>query len=392
MIAAQRDQETAGKTSLVIAVPRLRPSYSETFIQEHLSHLESESRYFFSPWFLNPVLLSRKSDEWENLPRPARYFLQAAARPFLDICEDLHTAALKKFLKHHNPGAVLAEFGPVGVSVMEACRAARIPFVVHFHGFDASKRSILLLYQRAYKKMFQQASSIIAVSKDMKKKLIQIGAPEDKVILNPYGVDTARFSGANPAKAPARFLAIGRFVEKKGPHFTLLAFKRMLREEPRAELVMAGKGQLLKFCKLLTAELGLNNSVSFPGVLPQDEIIRLMRTSRAFVQHSVTADCGDSEGTPVAILEAQAAGLPVIATRHAGIKDVVIEERTGLLVEEEDVEGMARQMLRLARDEQEAEEMGIFARVRIQNSFSKAMSFQRLRETLRSAARAGFKN
>jgi glycosyltransferase involved in cell wall biosynthesis len=95
-----------------------------------------------------------------------------------------------------------------------------------------------------------------------------------------------------------------------------------------------------------------------------------MAEALAFVQHSVTAPNGDMEGTPVAVLEAGAAGLPVIATRHAGIPDVVIEGETGLLVDEHDVEGMAAMMIRLAEMPETAMEMGSAARKRVREHFS----------------------
>jgi colanic acid/amylovoran biosynthesis glycosyltransferase len=88
------------------------------------------------------------------------------------------------------------------------------------------------------------------------------------------------------------------------------------------------------------------------------------------VQHSVVASDGNSEGMPNSILEASASGLPVVATRHAGIPEVVLDGETGFLVEERDVEGMARQMARLVMEPALAEELGRAGRKRMQESFS----------------------
>jgi glycosyltransferase involved in cell wall biosynthesis len=90
-----------------------------------------------------------------------------------------------------------------------------------------------------------------------------------------------------------------------------------------------------------------------------------MRRSRAFVQHSVITTHNDREGTPLAVLEAMATALPVIATRHAGIADVVEHERSGLLVEERDIEAMAAHMLAMARDPERAKALGLTAREKI---------------------------
>jgi glycosyltransferase involved in cell wall biosynthesis len=111
-----------------------------------------------------------------------------------------------------------------------------------------------------------------------------------------------------------------------------------------------------------------------------------MRRARAFVQHSITASDGDSEGTPTSILEAQVTGLPVIATRHTGILDCVSEGETGFLVDEQDVEGMADQMVRVVRNPDEAAALGKAARSAGLERFSLEQSLARLGEVLRQAA------
>jgi glycosyltransferase involved in cell wall biosynthesis len=109
------------------------------------------------------------------------------------------------------------------------------------------------------------------------------------------------------------------------------------------------------------------------------------------VQHSVRTSYGDSEGTPVAILEAGATGIPVVATRHAGIKDVVIEDKTGFLVDEGDIEGMAGCMLRLAKEPPLASGMGRAARERICREFSMEQSIRNLLKIIETAIQS-YKN
>ena len=94
---------------------------------------------------------------------------------------------------------------------------------------------------------------------------------------------------------------------------------------------------------------------------------------------------GDSEGTPVAILEAGAAGLPVVATRHAGIKDVVIERETGFLVDEGDIGTMADHMIQLAQSPSFAGTMGQQARKHIAGNFSLEKGIGRLWTVLENA-------
>jgi glycosyltransferase involved in cell wall biosynthesis len=280
----------------------------------------------------------------------------------------------------------LAEYGMTGVEVLGACLAARIPLVVHFHGFDASSKPVIQRYLSGYRRMFAAASAVVAVSAPMRAQLIAWGAPEERTHLNSYGVDEARFVGAAPADAPALFVAVGRFVEKKAPQLTLRAFGQVLRVDPSARLIMAGEGPLLDPTRRLAAELGLQESVEFPGAQHPEQISALMQRARAFVQHSVTAPDGDSEGTPVAIIEAQMSGLPVVSTRHAGIPDVVIDGETGFLVNEGDVAGMGRMMARLASQPALAARLGESARRRALAGYTLSRHLEQLAGILSAVA------
>jgi glycosyltransferase involved in cell wall biosynthesis len=137
---------------------------------------------------------------------------------------------------------------------------------------------------------------------------------------------------------------------------------------------MVGTGPLFDECQALAKKLGIDHVVTFLGGQGPDVVRKELQQARCYVQHSIEAPSGDSEGTPVSVLEAGATGLPVVSTRHAGIPDVVLEGETGFLVEEHDVEGMAQQMLRLAQDPDLAGKMGRAGRARIQEFFSKEKS------------------
>jgi glycosyltransferase involved in cell wall biosynthesis len=157
-------------------------------------------------------------------------------------------------------------------------------------------------------------------------------------------------------------LAVGRFAETKSPHLTLLAFHQVWLAFPQAKLIMVGKdggGELFEACQILVKALNMETAVEFKGILSPEEVYAEMQKAYAFVQHSVTTPLnGDSEGTPVAVMEAMACGLPVVATRHAGIADMIENEVNGLLVEEYEVNAMADSMKYLVQNPQKARELG----------------------------------
>jgi len=294
------------------------------------------------------------------------------------------TAAYLQAFRRYGVEAVLAEYGEMGVLAMEACRRASVPLIVHFHGYDASLHSVLQEHAKTYPLMFKEAAAIIAVSRAMQRKLITLGAPPEKVHYNPYGVDCEEFGGADPAGAPPIFIAVGRFTEKKAPQITLSAFAQVYQLRLDARLRMIGEGPLLDECRRLAEQLGVSAAVTFLGGQPPEVVRQELRRSRCFVQHSVESSTGDSEGTPVSILEAGATGLPVVSTRHAGIPDVVIEGETGFLVDERDIDGMAQHMLRIAEDPALAARLGQAARKRIADHFSLERTISALWETIES--------
>jgi glycosyltransferase involved in cell wall biosynthesis len=347
-------------------------NYSETFIRQHAADLPAETLLVdvWPPWRGNGSswvrsLPGRACSRALSLLSPASYGRRV-------------TAAYVDLFRRERVDAVLAEFGPTGVAVMDACRQLCLPLFVHFHGYDLSVRRVLERYGAAYRELFGRAAGLVVVSRAMREKLIALGAPHARVHVNPCGVDCELFGGAEPAQAPPLVLAVARFVEVKGPQFTLAAFARALREHPGARLRMVGDGPLLEDCRRLSESLAIGHAVTFLGRQPHHVIAEEMRRARLFVQHSVEASSGAVEGTPLSVLEAGASGLPVVSTRQGGIPDVVLDGETGLLVRERDVGGMARGMLRLLRDPTLAASLGGAARRRVQTHFSAARSIERL--------------
>jgi colanic acid/amylovoran biosynthesis glycosyltransferase len=348
---------------LVVFVPQ-KDVVSETFIRAHLERLPFQIlvRYGLQHDLYDES--GRRVWRWGKFFRIATWWLPLGARiAFL-------TSFLSRHLQSIKADAVLAEFGTTGSWVAPACGRVEVPLFVHFHGFDAWKEKVLKSYRAPYRRMFETAAGVVAVSKPMHEQLLGLGAHPERLLLSPYGVDTERFNGARPAERRPRFLAVGRFVEKKAPLLTLLAFSQVVASTSGARLTMVGEGPLLEPCKRLVNKLGISQFVTFAGRKTPAQISDLMREARVFVQHSLRADDGDCEGTPIAIVEAQMSGLPVVSTRHAGIPEVVVEGETGFLVDEGDVEGMGAAMLRLAESPELAGLMGAAARDHARRHFT----------------------
>ena len=241
--------------------------------------------------------------------------------------------------------------------------------IVNFHGYDASVTTILENHKEQYKELFDYAKHIVAVSKAMKEKLISLGANPEKITYTPCAPNNSFFD-INPTFLENSFIAVGRFVDKKAPYYTILAFQKVLNKLPDAKLYFCGDGELYNTCRNLVNYFQLSNSIIFLGSVSAKELKGLYEKVTAFVQHSVTAFNGNMEGTPVAILEASAAGLPVVSTNHAGIPDVILHEKTGLLVNEHDVDKMAEYMIYLLENKEFAKVLGAAGRKFVKSNFT----------------------
>jgi len=364
---------------------------SETFIRAQLEGLQG-----------NKVVLYNYHPEYTYNGRLIRYFygkhpllkkLKTLLPQFLywrvvtrhERSDTATRDCLAGFFRAHNVDLILAHFGWNGANICADARALNLPLIVHFHGLDAHNEPTLARYREKYRQMFDYAFRTISVSNFMTQALIGLGASPDKIVYNPYG-PREYFYEIQPDYR-STILAVGRFTDIKAPYLTIMAFKLLLEECPEAKLVMVGDGKLREACMSLAKTWGIDSSISFPGALRHPQTLPLYGQACCFVQHSVTTSLGDVEGTPVAILEAQAAGLPVVSTRHAGIVDEVVHGKTGFLVEERDVVGMKNYLCKLVKDQPLCRTLGQNAREHMRTNFNIRRHIARLQEVI-DAARA----
>jgi glycosyltransferase involved in cell wall biosynthesis len=352
--------------------------FSETFIHDQIEQLQPKIT-IYEGWY--PSL---DKNDVSFLPFPFNIlYVRGGLRNVLpSLYHKIYTFFLARYLTKNNIDVVLAQYGPMGATINDACVKANVGLVVHFHGFDANDKATLDKYLPAYQQMFKTVKGIIAVSRDMRNKLIDFGADPDKVIFNSCFVNTSLFTLGKPENNDKIFMAVGRFTAKKSPFSTIKAFHKVLQTVPDAKLKMIGEGELWDEAKALIKELGIESQVELLGVKRPTEIIDLLKTARVFVQHSMFAPNGDSEGTPVSILEASAVGLPIVSTYHAGIKDAVVHEKTGFLVNEGDWEQMANYMTQLINNPELCGEMGRSARQHMEDYYEMSKRVDTLREIL----------
>lgn len=367
----------------------------ETFVRSHINGINAHVFFYygdFVPRFCEGI--GAFSIDKGSLKHPwsiAKRILRINPIKYKVSGLNIFEYLFVKSLKRNNIDIVLAEYGTTGANVVNACKYAGIPLITHFHGRDSSAYDVLEKYKHRYTALFTYASSIIVVSHDMANRLVKLGCNREKIVYAPCAPEKD-FHKLLPKLNSKQFLSVGRFVDKKAPYLTLAAFKNVCKSHPDATLIMAGNGPLLQCCKNLSKVFGIENQVCFPGVITPEQTRNYILSSLAYVQHSIKADDGDMEGTPVSIMEASSAGLPVIATKHAGIPDVVIDNETGLLCNELDIKKMANDMNSLLEDNRLALRLGTAGKKYMSSHFSKEKQMKILTQTVEAAYKTHHNN
>jgi colanic acid/amylovoran/stewartan biosynthesis glycosyltransferase WcaL/AmsK/CpsK len=235
------------------------------------------------------------------------------------------------------PDVVHAHFGPTGCELAEITAAARVPLITSLYGVDAAVLPYKPQWREPYARLFTCGDLFLAEGPEMRKKVIAAGAPPDKTVIQPIVIDLTRYPRWAPGPEP-RVLFAGRFIEKKGLLDAIAAFDRAYATEPAARLTIVGDGPDEADAQALVRRLSCANAVEFVGTRPHAELIRMLAAATVLIHPSVTAVDGDSEGgAPTILLEAQAIGTPIVATRHADIPNVAPQGPGVRLCDEHDV-------------------------------------------------------
>ena len=254
-----------------------------------------------------------------------------------------------------------------------------VPYVLHLHGgafyefYEAQPAPM-----RAFiRQRLRAAARVIALSAQQRDALTVIEpAARVDVVANPVDVPAWQ---ASLEVDPPTVLFLGVLRERKGVLDLLNAWPRVLEAIPAAQLVLAGNGDLADIWRLI-GELGIERSVRLEGWVEGDAKERLLRHAW------VAALPSHVEALPMAVLEALAAGVPVVATPVGGIPSAVENQRQGMLVPVGDVEALARALTVVLGNAMRRKAMGRAARERAIAEFSTEVVVPRIEAIWRELA------
>lgn len=259
----------------------------------------------------------------------------------------------------------------------------RTKYVATFVGFDFSSKIRTLGFEY-YVELFQKADLILTKSRFSRDCLIEIGCPVEKITVHYNGVDLNAFSFRPRLwlgnSHSTHLTVVARLVEKKNHRVLLEAFAKLARKYSHVVLHVVGKGRLQEQLEAqIRGDEFLQRQVRLHGWMTQNAVIDLLAESHIFVLPSVAEmRWAEMEDTPTALIEAQAMGLPVISTYHAGIPEIVVHGKSGLLVPERDSDALFSAMDQLVSHPESWAQIGKNGRQNVEANFDSRKTSRQL--------------
>lgn len=283
---------------------------------------------------------------------------------------------LYRLIKKERPLIVHTHTAKAGTVGRLAARLAGVPVIVHtFHGhvfhsyFSPAKTRLFIRIERFLARF---SNRVITVSQRLKEEIADYGiAKPAKIEVVPLGFELKPFLEASDGKFrrelglsdEVKLVGIvGRLTKVKNHEFFLRVASKVAANFPAARFIIVGDGELRQELEEFTAELGLSDKVVFTGWrknMPQ-----------VYASLNVVALTSLNEGTPVTLIEAMAAGCPVVATNVGGVPDLVVHDENGYLADSLEIDEFAGYVLTLLNDPFKGQTMGKKGRQRVKETFT----------------------
>ncbi len=290
-------------------------------------------RLLFSNFHKDPLVLLRSLNIFKYGKLAASMRLLYAIIPLLDA----------------EPYDIIhCQFGTFGIygMIFRDIGAIKGKLITCFRGYDISWY-IQQYGEQVYDLLFAQGDFFLANCDFFRRRAIKLGCDEQKIVVHPSGIDCNRF----PFKTrypqthdTIRITTIGRLVEKKGIEYSIRAVAKVAKSNQNIEYNIIGDGELKEDLQQLIQRLNISDKVKLIGWKNQPEIIEILDNSHILLAPSVTSRKGDQDAAINTLKEAMAMGLPVIATLHGGIPELVKNGISGFLVPERDASAIAEKL------------------------------------------------
>ena len=265
--------------------------------------------------------------------------------------------------------------GPAATAACFAAREARITFSFTAHAKDIFVDSLDWTWLAW---LGAQAHAVVTVC-DYNRRFLRKRMPDARIVRLYNGVDLERWSpvkGARAANGP--IVTVGRFVKKKGFDVLVDALAILRDRGTPARAIMIGDGSEHVAVKARAKALRLGRHIRFPGALTQPEVQKVMRGASMVALPCIIDTDGNQDALPTVLLEGAASGLPAVATRIAGVPEIIRDGETGRVVAPGDAEALADAIAFLMKSSRRRAQMGAAARRRAERLFDQRRASQKL--------------
>jgi colanic acid/amylovoran biosynthesis glycosyltransferase len=302
-----------------------------------------------------------------------------------------HSVLLKE-IKRPAITKVLCHYGAFAAEFMDVWEQVDVPLYIHFHGYDATFD--LRYHDSPGRKFFHDnylsdilkladRATFIANSEFTKSLLIKAGVPSKCICVKHLGVQTPKTYKLHNNHKEINVLHLGRLVDFKSPDRTIKAFEIARDRGMQGRLIIAGDGPLRVTCELLKERSHYKDSIQILGAVSPDRTENLLLDADIYTQHNIKGELsGQTECFGVSIIEAMAAGLPVVVTRSGGVTETVINGETGILFDPGDVEGQANAICQLTNETGLRRQLGLAGYMRVMANFSMEHEAKMLRKIM----------
>jgi len=255
-------------------------------------------------------------------------------------------------------------------------RVWKVPHVATVHGSDLN----ILTHHKiltSFARFIIRNSDIITVNSKYMRRELEYLAPDcsAKIRVIPMGIDPAKFQKSiiidmkQKHKTSHIVLSVGRLIDWKGTIYLINAMPDVIRKYPDTQLLIAGSGPEHDSLSQRVRELGLENNVTFLGIISNEELSSYYHSADVFVLPSINKD-GKTEALGVVLLEAMASGCPVIGSNVGGIPDIIVDGESGFLVPEQNPHVLAERIVQLLSDDDLQEQFRQNGLKRVREKFS----------------------
>lgn len=300
----------------------------------------------------------------------------------------INYASLINTQSHFEADAIIAHFGPNAIIANDlidiGCLSGKLYPI--FHGYDITQKDVLDKYLSEYKNLFKKEIIALPISQLWQQKLLTFGCPIEKIVVNRMGIDPECFTFNPKVKFNTTFqlLTVARHSEKKGLKYAIQAMKLLKNEGIDFQYNIIGTGPLFESHQKLINELNLQNTVKLLGYQEPNTINQYLDNTDIFILPSVTAESGDMEGIPVALMEAMAKGVVCLSTLHSGIPELIENNHSGFLVPERDSSSLANVLIEIVCGKHNLEKVKENALKTILTNYNQKHIYDQLADLLRN--------